>query len=281
MITIEIISIGNEILNGDVQDTNTHWLCRRLTHLGGLVRRAVNVRDEPPAIAAELHGALDRGTDLIFTTGGLGPTDDDRTLASVAQALGRPLRLDPIALDMVRRRYDELYARGIVSQGGVTETRRKMAMLPQGGVPLWNPVGGAPGVRLDVGTSTIIALPGVPKEMTGIFESSLLPWLRERLGPMFHLERVLIVHDVDDSVLAPFLKTVADDHREVYIKSHAAAFGATKVIRVTFSMTGTERVVVEQQIEVAIHALMAALAAAGIRSEPEYNPPAGGPPAGG
>ncbi len=261
---IEIISIGNEILIGDVQDTNTHYLCRELTRLGGFVRRAVNVRDEPRAIAAELHGALDRGADLILTTGGLGPTDDDRTRASLAQALGLPLHLDPVALDMIRQRYDELHAQGLISQGGVTEARRKMAFLPQGAVPLWNPVGGAPGVRLDVGGTIIIALPGVPEEMVGIFQSSVQPLLREHLGAAVYLERTLIVHLVDDSVLAPFLKTVADAHPGVYVKSRASAFGTDTVIRVTFSMTGADRAGVEQQIEAAMRDLCNALAAAGI-----------------
>jgi nicotinamide-nucleotide amidase len=148
MPTCEIIAIGNELLQGDVLDTNTHWLIQQVTELGGRVTRAVMVRDEPDAIAHELHGARERGTALILTGGGLGPTDDDLTLGAVAKATACPLQLDPLALEMVRCTYEDLVDRGVFADAAMTPAREKMACLPRGATPLDNPVGAAPGVLL-------------------------------------------------------------------------------------------------------------------------------------
>src|SRR6185369_6411580 len=107
-VTIELFIIGNELLIGEIQDTNTHWLCRELNRLGGQVVRATLLRDTAEVIAAEISAALDRAPRVIITSGGLGPTADDLTLAAVAQGLGRELRLHDLALLMIRERYDEL-----------------------------------------------------------------------------------------------------------------------------------------------------------------------------
>ena len=87
---VEVVSAGNEVLIGDVLDTNTNWLCTRVTSLGGLVRRTVMLRDDVDAIGAELRGCLGRRPALVFTVGGLGPTSDDRTLEGVALGPRRP-----------------------------------------------------------------------------------------------------------------------------------------------------------------------------------------------
>jgi len=98
---VEIVSAGNEVLIGDVLDTNTNWLCVKVTGLGGLVRRTVMLRDDVAAIAAEIRGGLERRPALIFTVGGLGPTSDDRTLEGVALGLGVKLQLHPEAVRLV------------------------------------------------------------------------------------------------------------------------------------------------------------------------------------
>jgi len=151
MPSVEIIAIGNELLLGDVLDTNTHWLCRQISALGGRVQRGALIPDDPQAIAETLQAALQREPDLIVLTGGLGPTSDDKTLASVATALGRPLELNQQALAMVRATYERLAARELVHDAELSEVRRKMAYLPRGAEPLHNPVGAAPGVLLREG----------------------------------------------------------------------------------------------------------------------------------
>ncbi|MGQ9813667.1 MAG: molybdopterin-binding protein, partial [Candidatus Roseilinea sp.] len=96
---VELFAIGNELLVGQVLDTNTHWLIRSLTALGAHVRRAHIVRDESNEIIDSLDAAIRRAPRLIVTTGGLGPTDDDLTFRAIARMLDVPLVEDPIALD--------------------------------------------------------------------------------------------------------------------------------------------------------------------------------------
>jgi len=264
LVTVEIVAIGNEILIGDVLDTNTHWLCQQITGLGGLVRRATLVRDEVPVIAEVLRQAVERGTDVVFTTGGLGPTADDMTLQAVALAAGVPLEEHAEALRLVREKYEELAAKGYVAQAGLTPERRKMAVLPRGAIALYNPVGAAPGVSLTIEGTKLIVLPGVPPEMKGIFTTSLQPTLQELFGESVFVERVMVVECGDESVLAPLVNRVAAAHPGVYVKSRAKAYGPGVRLKVTFSLAGRERSQVEQAVSQALDDLRASLDEAGI-----------------
>ncbi|MGQ9666945.1 MAG: competence/damage-inducible protein A [Anaerolineae bacterium] len=258
-VTTEIIAIGNELLIGDVQDTNTHWLCQRITGLGGMVLRASLIRDDPQAIGEVLQQAIQRGTQVIFTTGGLGPTADDLTLSALAVALGRPLEEHPDALHMVQETYARLAQAGYVAHPELTPERRKMAILPAGAQPLYNPVGAAPGVLLREGNTTIIALPGVPAELQGIFEQSLTPILRELYGQGYYAERVLIVDCGDESSLAPAVDAVQRNHPEVYVKSRAKAYGPGVRLKITLSARGDERAEVEGKLTQALEELQGRL----------------------
>ncbi len=233
--TVEIFAIGNELLLGEVVDTNTAWLCRFLTGLGGKVRRAVLLPDDVEAIRSELEGALRRGPDLVFTTGGLGPTEDDRTLMAVAQATGRPLEEHPQALQMVAARYQALAVAGIVASPELTPPRRKMALLPQGATPLANPVGAAPGVLLPLEHTTMICLPGVPEEMKAIVQGALAPHLQTRFGKAGFAELRMLVDCGDESRLAPLLEEIQRQLPQVYIKSRARAFGPGVRLRIYLS----------------------------------------------
>jgi molybdenum cofactor synthesis domain-containing protein len=263
-ITVEVIAIGSELLLGDVLDTNTNWLCKRITGLGGRVCRAVLVRDDVKEIATEIRGTLTRGTDVVFTSGGLGPTTDDVTLVAVAEAASVPLELNPEALTLVRARYEELTAKGYVACSTLTEPRKKMARLPKGAKPLANPVGTAPGVVLNVGRTTIISLPGVPAELKGIFGSSLQPILKELFGVGVFVEKEVLIDCSDESALASVLEQVAEDNPGVYIKSLARRLGPKGKLRVTLSMAGGKRTEVEASIKKALGELKKALADAGL-----------------
>src|SRR3989442_7557947 len=138
---VEIVAVGRELLTGHTVDPNSAWLAARLTVLGASVLRIVAVDDDPVAVAHELGAARARGAALAITTGGLGPTFDDRTLGGVAAAFGRALVEHPDALGFVTRRYAELAAAGAVAEGALTPPRRKMACLPAGAEPVDNAVG--------------------------------------------------------------------------------------------------------------------------------------------
>ncbi|ACU89540.1 competence/damage-inducible protein A [Desulfomicrobium baculatum] len=237
---VEILVIGNEILIGDIQDTNTSWLCRLINSRGGHVARGTMLRDDVDEIAAEVGRALERGADVIFTSGGLGPTADDLTLSAVAQGLGLPLELHPEALRMVKEQYDKFHASGIMAQGGLNPGREKMAWLPRGSVPLFNPGGTAPGVLLRTGRTAIISLPGVPSELKNIIESSLQEFMNQTFGDGGSLCRALRVRCNDESLLEPILRKVVPRHPRVYIKSLASTVGMTPELDITLTVTGGE-----------------------------------------
>jgi nicotinamide-nucleotide amidase len=266
---VEIIAAGNELLLGDVLDTNTNWLCKRITGVGGQVIRAVMVRDDLKAIAAEIRAALDRKPDLIMTTGGLGPTGDDITLQAVAEATGHPLRLHADALALVKDRYQDLGAKGYIRDPTLTEARRKMAYLPQGAMPVANPVGTAPAVILEINGSTLISLPGVPEELVGIYEDTLQPTLRRVFGDSFYEERGVIVPRADESSLAPILQPVVEAHPAVYIKSRARRLGTGVRLLITLSSAGDDQKEVEGKIDLALKHLTIALTEAGFEVEDE------------
>ena len=171
-----ILTIGNEVLDGIVLDTNTNWLEQQLVQLGVEIRRVVSVRDEVEEIGEGLNFLM-KDCDVIITSGGLGPTHDDMTLYSIGKALGRELALDEGGLAIVARQYKMLHGRGIVASPDLTDSRKKMAMLPQGASALDNTIGGAPGVMLHEGNATIFCLPGVPAELKDIWERGVKQWI--------------------------------------------------------------------------------------------------------
>lgn len=271
---IEVLSAGNEVLIGDVLDTNTNWLCTRVTALGGLVRRAVMLRDDIEAIAAELRDCLARRPALIFTVGGLGPTSDDRTLAGVALGLGVPLELHAEAERMVTAKYEEFFAAGYVPFPELNENRRKMARLPSGAEPLVNPIGGAPGVLCRSGETRVVSLPGVPGELKAIVDESLEPLLAEVLGAARYEERSLEVALQDESAIADILRAAEEQHPSVYVKSRAKVLGSTRMIRVTLSGRGEDETAVAALLAPAADQLLAQIAAAGfaVRPAPPEDP---------
>jgi nicotinamide-nucleotide amidase len=182
LFTVETVAIGSELLTGEVLDTNTRWICTHVTGMGGGVERAHIVADSTADIAEVLRSCLRRRPSSIITCGGLGSTADDMTLFAVASALNLEMVLHPEAKEWVRKRYEELAEAGAVDSAEMTPAREKMAYLPAGAEPLPNRVGGAPGVRCPAEDCEIICLPGVPAEMRGVFEESLSPLWRKRLG---------------------------------------------------------------------------------------------------
>lgn len=266
MATVEILAVGNEILLGLVQDTNTSYLSRIVTTRGGCVRRAAIVRDEESEIVAEINGSLSRGPDLIFTCGGLGPTHDDLTIASVAKAVGRNLALHADAKKFVERRYQNLAKSGYVAGPEMTKDRLKMAMLPERAKMITNPVGAAPGVLIELNHTKIVSLPGVPAELKAIVEGPLQPLLISIFGAGTYREREILVDCGDESVIAPLLSAVVSAHPDVYIKSHASHFGLEVKFRIQLSATGSNAAQAEERISNAEIDLTRAFEHGGIRA---------------
>lgn len=257
---VEIVAVGRELLTGHTVDTNSAWLAARLTALGARVTRIVTVDDDPAAIAHEIGVAQARGAALVVTTGGLGPTDDDRTLVGVSAAVGRSLEEHPAALAFVARRYAELAAEGSVGDAALTPARAKMARLPAGALPLENPVGTAPGVLANAGDFTVVALPGVPAEMRGLFEVAL-PHVRARLGDARHVaEREVRSGLGDESLLAVAIDQVRAVVPGVHLKSLATAFAPDCDLLVRITASDADAAEAEARVSAAATRLAAEIA---------------------
>jgi nicotinamide-nucleotide amidase len=175
----EIISIGDELTSGQRLDTNSQWLSQRLGELGIPVLYHTTVADDLQANIRVFQTAVDRA-DVVIATGGLGPTADDLTRDALAALSGRPLVLHEEVLE---------YIRGLFARFGrdMPPRNRVQAMFPEGCRVIPNPHGTAPGIDLDVprpgrAPARIFALPGVPAEMTEMWQQSVAAALSERLG---------------------------------------------------------------------------------------------------
>jgi molybdenum cofactor synthesis domain-containing protein len=259
MDTAVIIAVGREILRGRVHDSNSWMLARRLTSLGVRLLRIVACDDDPAAIAREVHRAQEDSATLIVTTGGLGPTDDDLTLAALAEATGRPLALDEEARCLVAARYAALHRTGAVEDPGMTPPREKMARLPRGARVLPNPVGAAPGVWLEVGRTVIITLPGVPAEMAAILEASVLPALAARAPGAVYLERAIRTQARDESQVGAVLRRITHELPEVFLKSHPIRFGSDVRMEVFASTWAGRRTIAEERLARALALVREAL----------------------
>ena len=194
MPTAEVITIGTELLLGEIVDTNARFLARRLRDAGVDLYRMTTVGDNVERIAGAIREALARA-DIVITTGGLGPTVDDPTREAVARATGHPLVFRPDLWDALVARYAR-YGRT------PSENNKRQAYIPQGARVLPNPVGTAPAFAVETEQGVVISLPGVPREMETIFDREVLPYLRERFGLRGVIRaRVLHTAGVPESVI--------------------------------------------------------------------------------
>jgi len=251
--TVGILAIGNEVLDGLVLDTNSNWMEIRLVALGLQIERLVSVRDEIEEIGKALAFVME-ACDVVITSGGLGPTHDDMTLKAIAAALELEVSENADALTIVERQYKTLYEKGIVQSPDLTEARIKMARIPKGAVPLDNRVGGAPGIRLQAGNSTIFSLPGVPSELKFIFEDSIIPWISDKVIQKFY-EQVVEFGMHDESTFAPAIDAVMKKHPGVYVKSMPKTYGTTKSLKVWVSARGEDLKDITELVRKAIQSL--------------------------
>ena len=173
---VEVVTIGDELLLGFTIDTNAAHLARALASIGMHIVRRTTVGDRADAIAGAVREALDR-TGAVITTGGLGPTSDDLTKPAIAAIFDRRMELDEAHLRWMAERWEKRFNRPLPA------ANRQQAMIPAGAVKLENNHGSAPGIWLEDERGRWVAmLPGVPREMRGMLEDTLLPRLECRVG---------------------------------------------------------------------------------------------------
>jgi len=235
---IEIICVGNELLIGKTLNTNAQWLAKRAKTLGLNTRRITIVGDNVDEISSAVREAIQRNPRFLITTGGLGPTFDDKTLEGIAKALECKLEINEEALKMVKEKYRK-YAEEHKMKSELTPPRVKMAKLPEGAKPLFNPIGTAPGVIMEHEDATIVALPGVPSEMKAIFDESVASLLKHVAGDVTFFETNIEVTGVIESEIVPLIDQVMHNNPYVYIKSHPK--GAERISRIELHFSTTDK----------------------------------------
>lgn len=175
-----IVAVGDELLGGFTLDTNSHWLAQQVREAGWPVRRIEVVADRDEDIVAAIGRAVADAW-RVFVCGGVGPTTDDRTLAAVSHALGRPIVEDAEALAHIRGIVARMHAAGWVDTTDVSEPNMRMAQVPEGAVVLRNRRGMASGLAYPVGPAEagedrwLFVTPGIPREMQAIVAEEILP----------------------------------------------------------------------------------------------------------
>ena len=192
MATAEIISIGSELLLGQIVDTNGAWMAQRLNDLGINLFYKTIVGDNPRRMEEVIVRALGR-SDIVITGGGLGPTQDDVTREVIAKATGRELVVDEEQLEIINRRFR---GRGLI----MTSNNERQAWIPDGATVVENPNGTAPSFIVEDPRAVIFALPGVPFELKWLFDNEVAPYLRKRFSLSEAITyRVLKVADIGES----------------------------------------------------------------------------------
>lgn len=179
--TAALLMIGEELLQGRILDTNSWGLARKLAECGVRVVAIEKVGDREPEIAAAVRRLL-KGADLVITSGGLGPTFDDVTFSAVARGVRRKAVVHPEAAQWLEAWMAALRKRGRTMTPAQVRIQRRQARLPAGAVALRNHHGSAPGSWLETAGGIVASLPGVPRELFGLYEGEIAPRLRARAG---------------------------------------------------------------------------------------------------
>lgn len=188
----EIISIGSEILRGQIIDTNANFIAKKLVESGIDLEHISAVSDKPESLLSTLKLALQR-SDLIITTGGLGPTEDDITYHTIARALNLKLIKYPEAEENLKRILKKISKE-------ISPSNLKQVYLPEGAKIIINQYGTAPAMILEKDNKIICSFPGVPYEMKNLIEENLIPYLKEKFPPsMIKKSKILKITGLGES----------------------------------------------------------------------------------
>lgn len=185
MPSAEIITIGTEILLGEIVDTNTRYIARTLRGMGVDLYRTITIGDNADRIAEAIRHSMQRA-EIVITTGGLGPTVDDPTREAVAKAAG-------VELEFREELWEQVVL--VISRYGrkPSENQKRQAYVPKGAIGIPNPVGTAPCFIVETERNAVLSLPGVPNEMEHILHESMIPYLQKRFD-LDEIIKIRILH---------------------------------------------------------------------------------------
>lgn len=240
-----IVTIGDEILIGQVIDTNSAWMAEKLNTYGVEILESRSISDKEEAIMATLHD-LEGKTDLVLITGGLGPTKDDITKTCLNNYFGGQMKENPEVLKNI----EELFqARGYK----VTPLNRLQATIPDVCVPLRNISGTAPGMWFERNHTIFVSMPGVPYEMKGLMENEVLPRLEKLNHDQVIIHRTTMTQGIPESYLAAKIKGW-----EEALPSHLklAYLPRPGIVRLRLTARGKNKDVLESQLQEAVDKLL-------------------------
>lgn len=240
----EIITIGDELLIGQVVDTNSAWLGSTLGDDGIKVIQITSVQDHAAQIVQAVNDALSRA-DIVLMTGGVGPTKDDITKKTLAEMFGMKLVRNEQVYEMVGK---QLALRGIA----FTELNQGQALVPDGCTVLPNRNGTAPGMWFERDGKVLISMPGVPFEMKALVKDEVLPRLRKHFALDANVHRTIITFGLAESILAD---TIASWEEALPPYLHLAYLPSALCIRLRLSAYEIDRQKAEQEIESQIEKL--------------------------
>ncbi len=233
-----VITIGDEILIGQIVDTNTVSIARQLNNIGIRIAEKLSIGDDKQSIIETLERAV-RNSNVVIITGGLGPTKDDITKHTLAQYFGSKLVYNEVEGEHVR---------GLLARRGIpfTELNRGQAMLPECCTVLHNAHGTAPGMWFDTPEGgVVVSLPGVPFEMEHLMQDLVIPMLKERFELQSIVHRTLITRGIPESILAERISEWEDALPE-YL--HLAYLPSPNIVRLRLSAYGVDGGVAEGEI---------------------------------
>lgn len=240
-----ILTIGDEILIGQIVDTNSNYLAKYLDKLGFEIVEMLSIADSEIAIKEAMNRQLNR-VDVVVITGGLGPTKDDLTKQVFCDFFDDVLVENQAVFTHVKQLIEGYFNRPI------SDLNRKQALVPSKARVLFNELGTAPGMLLKKEQTYFIALPGVPFEMIGIVEKELTPILKEQFALRFNVHKTIVVYGIGESLLAEYLAEWEDalpNHVQLaYLPSRGR-------VRLRLSSTGTDKLQIETTLAASIKAI--------------------------
>ena len=200
---VELVSVGTELLLGDIVNTNTAYLSKELAALGLGVFRQTTVGDNRERLLKTLESAF-LENDTVIITGGLGPTDDDITKECAAEYFGREFYFHEYSWVKILERLTR------VGRNIITENNKKQAMIPEGAIVLENYCGTAPGIIIEENNKRIVLMPGPPREMRDMFEKSVKPYLEKFSNKQF-ISKYVRFYGIGESLLETKIKDIMDN----------------------------------------------------------------------
>jgi nicotinamide-nucleotide amidase len=238
-VNASIVTIGDELLIGQVIDTNSSWIAQQLNAIGVAVERRVAVGDSYEAIVKILDEES-KYSNIILMTGGLGPTSDDITKNVLCDYFGGKMIVNEDALKNVKYLFEKVFKRPI------SAVNLMQAEVPDVCEVINNKRGSAPGMIFHKGSVIYISMPGVPYEMKGIMEDSVIPLLKEKFQLPIIIHRTMLTAGIGESALAEIIKDFEDVLPSEIKLAYLPTYG---MVRLRLSTTGFDKEVVEKNID--------------------------------